>query len=181
MKSSTDQWAVQAKFDPESDRVQTANTEWVVQQKLIVDSKAPHETLIQSLQDLFARHHIPYGLLAKLGKLRRFNKLHFLVDDSGSMNEASDLLLSDAVYINTRFPIAVAGTVVTRWREVENRLHLMVDMLKFIETGPILISFFNSPATLELRRYNNQSPDEFAFQAHQAIEVLFNNNAPNGR
>lgn len=141
--------------------VATSNPSWVFTQEWIVQSKEPVAKIFQSIDDLFDKYQIPRGMLAKLKLLQRFKRLDFLIDDSGSMLSPSD-------------PFA------SRWAEVENRLLQMMELVQFVETGPIHISFFNHPDELVIERQEGQTPAEFLDVAKNAIRDKFRTVKPSG-
>lgn len=149
--------------------------DWVVAKK---GSTMSREQAIQSLDALFTKYQIPLGLLVKCKELSRFSSLQFIVDDSGSMSRNSDLLWEDAEYIKEYKSIKPQGGYVSRWEEVENRLHLMIDLLAWTETGPIVISFFNNAFETITLNPGTQSPQQFAAEAHIKIHSYFSTMPP---
>ena len=59
----------------------------------------------------------------------------------------------------------------TRWEEAEDRIHIIIDMLKYIPSD-ISISFLNNHDTLTLS-HQNISPDDFASDAHRDVNAIF--------
>jgi hypothetical protein len=60
----------------------------------------------------------------------------------------------------------------TRWQEAENRLHIMMDVLAFIPTQDILITFLNAPNTIHLSRAG-MTPESFQSNAHGQLVQAF--------
>ena len=56
------------------------------------------QDLYQGLMDYFIIYEIPIGLLNKLLELRNY-RLNFMIDDSGSMQAASDAKKSEATVV----------------------------------------------------------------------------------
>ncbi len=146
--------------------------------------------LINGLTDFFSRNEVPIGLLNKVLMMREYNPV-FIPDDSGSMNEESDVKIRDAHEV-TKKNIKIRckredieykkGHKMTRWEEAENRLHIIVDILKFIPVPPIRITFLNdlpdeSKGEQEhpiILSQQGKSPAQFAEEAHLAISNAFN-------
>ena len=55
----------------------------------------------------------------------------------------------------------------TRWQEQEDRLHIMIDFLACIPSGPVVITFMNRPVTLVLE--HSCTPDHWAANAHAQL------------
>ena len=131
--------------------------------------------ILDGLSKIFDRNEIPIGLMGHLTELRWFAK-EFLCDDSGSMTNPSNLLRASAsIYMknigNPREPI------MSRWQEIEDRIHIMIDLLAFVPGKPITIRFFNHEDTLVLDHYG-KTPEQFAADAHQDIRTLFSKLSP---
>lgn len=131
--------------------------------------------LIDGLGSMFGRYEIPIGLMSKLTVFKGAS-LHFKIDDSGSMNDPSNLLIADLSPHMRKVVVAQDRKNTTRWEEAQDRLHILIDVLAYVPTGPIIFSFFD--------RYNNtgkrvvldrtgKSPEQFLAEAHQAIYLLF--------
>ena len=135
-------------------------------------SQKEDEDLLDKLGKYFAMYEIPLGLLSYLLPLKNF-KSHFIMDDSGSMNEKSDFTLGDAhPVVQSRFSHQPKGTVLTRWQEAESRLHAMIDILSFIPTLGITISFLNRANVITLMQQGKTS-EAFAAEAHEKITTAF--------
>lgn len=102
------------------------------------------------LGTLFGRYEVPIGLLSKLLVLRDYN-LVFILDDSGSMENETDLHASDYMSEFMRGRGHPTGSKLTRWSEQEDRLHLLMEFLCWIPTGKITIGFLNRSHKLVLR------------------------------
>ena len=130
--------------------------------------------LIDGLMRVFAQNEIPIGLLGKLASLQGAT-LHFKIDDSGSMVNDSNLLLRDACWY-TQQTLDSRRNRLTRWEEAEDRMHTLIDLLAFVPTGPIILSFFDRPYhkgyQLMLDR-RGKLPTDFLQEAHAAIHQMF--------
>jgi hypothetical protein len=135
--------------------------------------------LVEQLSQYFARYETPIGLLNKILALQMY-KLIFIVDDSGSMASSTDVYLKDACSFVKGTAAFNPATFMTRWQEAENRLHIFVDIVSFIPTKGIKISFMNSSAVLNLVQ-DGKSPDQFKAYAHDLIHTTMTTSArPSG-
>ena len=101
------------------------------------------------------------GLVNKILELQTFDYIYFVVDDSGSMNNQTD----------TRNP--QTGMPITRWEETRSRLLQLMELLSFIPTQTIIISFLNRNIQLELIHQNGQHPDTFFRSSCDKINNAF--------
>jgi hypothetical protein len=125
--------------------------------------------LIEQLSLYFARYETPIGLLNKILALVQY-KLDFILDDSGSMMCDSDVKMSEGcehVKKNVTFD---SNTLMTRWQEAEHRLHIFIDIISFVPTKGIKVSFMNSSRVLELSQ-DGKTPDQFKAYAHDLIHT----------
>lgn len=63
-------------------------------------------------------------------------------------------------------------TMMTRWQEAENRLHIMVDILAYIPTVSITITFLNATNCISLVQ-SGKTQQQFMLEAHGAIGHAF--------
>jgi hypothetical protein len=134
--------------------------------------------LLDKITLLFRQHEVPIGLLNKLLVLSEY-EINFIIDDSGSMENESDALLNQAsVYIQNKVKPNYQIHM-TRWQEAEDRLHVMLDILAYIPTQKITISFLNRAQKIELT-HSYKTPEEFAAQAHREVSRAFQS-PPQGR
>jgi hypothetical protein len=140
-----------------------------------------YEQMLDQLSALFAKYEVPIGLLSKLCALSDYN-INIVIDDSGSMNEKTDSLKSGAYteFMKQYFRDTYADLTkqMTRWEEEEDRLHLMIDFLAYIPTGPILVICMNRSDQFNLIR-DGKTPDQFLNEGHQYIRRMFTK-APGG-
>jgi hypothetical protein len=138
-------------------------------QSLHVTDNVEGGTLIDQLSTYFARYETPIGLLNKILALQMY-VLVFIVDDSGSMSLATDVFLKDGCdYVKGNESFAPT-TKMTRWQEAENRLHIFIDIISFVPTKGIRVSFMNSSTVLELSQ-DGKTPDQFKANAHNLIHT----------
>lgn len=135
-------------------------------------------TLLDQLSKVFAQYEVPIGLINKLLVLSQQGeeyKLNFIIDDSGSMNLDSDVNSNEAGQIikEKRNAQGISKPFLSRWEEVEDRLHSMINILAYIPSDTISLSFLNRKDELKLS-HTGKTPTEFADEAHQKIKNLFN-------
>jgi len=126
--------------------------------------------IVDKLGAEFSKYETPIGMINKLLGIRDRN-LNFIIDDSGSMGRSSDVKLNEATpfVLKGRTPDAA---LMNRWEEAEDRLHIMIDLLAYIPTKPIKISFLNSTQEITLSRAD-LTPDQFKVEAHRLISEAF--------
>lgn len=133
--------------------------------------------LLDGLSTIFASYEVPIGLINKLLALTEYT-LNFIIDDSGSMNMTSDLLMSAAhpMVKKVRDPQgrrATTNSKLTRWEEAEDRIHIMLDMLAYLPIDTIKLSFLNNTSSnLELT-HAHKTPEQFCAESHEKISQLF--------
>ena len=121
-------------------------------------------SFLDDLSAIFTRLEIPIGLMGHLIELRWFS-LHFLIDDSGSMGSNSNLLRSMA---SPQMSGYAGSYYMTRWEEAQDRLHVLMDLLAYVPTQRIRLSFLNHPDIICLER-QGKSPSDFKNYAHYTI------------
>lgn len=141
-----------------------------------------NKIIINSLTQFFSYYEIPAGLLVKLTALEGI-RLHFKIDDNDSMNNDSSVLSPNASpYM--RDHIDRNQKYLTRWEEVEGRLHLLLELLAYIPTAEIILSRFDTPtqkgACVILSR-EEKSPVAFMEEAHAQIRALFHEKPRNSK
>lgn len=123
-------------------------------------------TDMERLGALFNRYEIPIGFLSKALMLSEYH-LHFIIDDSGSMNEPSDVNRADAhpqfTSDDTQSPR------LTRWEEVQDRLHRIIELLQYIPSQGITVSFLNKSQGFSFKHAELASAEN----AHDTIRGLF--------
>ena len=124
-------------------------------------------SFLDDLSSIFTQLEIPIGLMGHLIELRWFS-LHFLIDDSGSMGSSSNLLRSMA---SPQMSGYSGSTYMTRWEEAQDRLHVLMDLLAYVPTQQIRLSFLNHPDIICLQR-QGRSPLDFKNYAHFTISQV---------
>jgi hypothetical protein len=133
--------------------------------------------ILEQLGQKFARYEVPLGMVNKLMMLTNY-KLDFLVDDSGSMSNATDVEAIDATepvktLIRGRLGREPkAGDKMSRLEEAEDRLHIMAGILAYIPVEYMQVRFLNDRKPLVLNR-TDLTPEEFETQSHDAIRKRF--------
>jgi hypothetical protein len=127
------------------------------------------EELLTGLYEKFAAWQIPRGFVNKLALTMKSDsdpcpdepKRIYLQDDSGSMNEPSDITDD-------------AGRNQTRFQEAEQRILSHLEFLAFVpNTGKIQIRFLNRPDVVTLNRPLGQSPEDFLAESRLEIRAAF--------
>lgn len=133
------------------------------------------DDLVAGLTRVFNENQIPKGLKSKLTPLKG-TMLHFKIDDSSSMLNASNLPMKDLSDYVPKNPAKGATDYATRWEEAEDRLHRLIDVLAYVPTGPITLSYFDrdQPGQRVILERKNQTPEEFLKEAHKTVRQLFN-------
>ncbi len=94
---------------------------------------------LNRIKELFDTHRIPMGMLAKLSELDDYD-FDFVIDDSGSTNELSDVKKEMA---HPKIKPLVDGTHLTRFQEIESRIHYLVDFLASYRNVKLKFTFLN--------------------------------------
>lgn len=131
--------------------------------------------LLEELTDYFVQFEVPVGMINKIVALKEY-RLNFIIDDSGSMRAPTDVYLVDATPYVLRGAVPPPGVKMTRWQEAENRMHILMDIISFIPTKLITITFMNAPEVITLQ-HDGKSLDGFRTEAHAKIVAAFNANA----
>ncbi|GEM_PF-4197325 len=146
------------------------------------ETKVDGKALVEGLKRVFIQNEIPLGLMTKLTDFRGLS-LDFKIDNSGSMTRRANLLAADlspyvadlSCHMKDKLGIPVDKHA-TRWEEAADRLHILIDVLAYVPTGPITLSFFDTEQKagkqLVLDR-KGKSPEVFLKEAHQAIASFF--------
>ncbi|GKZ00149.1 hypothetical protein MPSEU_000968200 [Mayamaea pseudoterrestris] len=137
-----------------------AAIELVQEPEICVAAGMTAETMVDELGSVLGKYEVPIGLMNKLIMLTEFDSLEFIVDDSGSMQCASDT--TDPV---TRQPN-------TRWKEAKDRLKDMIEILAYVPFNQIGIEFLNRQDRISLTR-QGRDPKTFLADAFGQIESVF--------
>ena len=158
----------------------------IMQDKYFLDKfNAPQQIdggqVLDGLSTFFSKYEVPIGLINKLLALQEFNTLNFIIDDSSSMGTLSDFTLGEAtLYLHQKYNPdgrQQPKKRLTRWNELEDRIHILVDILAYIPTS-ITIGFLNRNNVLVLD-HCNKTPEQFSQEAHQKVSQIFSY-GPNG-
>lgn len=107
----------------------------------------PTDQVLERLQKVLAKHEIPVGLVAKLFQLERFGTLYFNIDDSGSMNSATDSFHAD-------------GSPMTRWDEVFIRVKTLFEIIAYVPIQKVHVAFLNRNDDIDIVR-KGETPEQF--------------------
>lgn len=134
--------------------------------------------LLDGLYTFFEKHEVPVGLVNKLMTLTEYDKLDFIIDDSGSMAESTDVTIAESTdYVRKNAltsRLRDINSKMTRWEEVEDRLHVLMDILAYLPIKMIRIHFLNRRTELKLSHLG-RTPDQFSQEAHREISNAFRN------
>jgi len=125
------------------------------------------DELVDGLGAIFQRNEIPMGLMNKLIMLSEFDKLEFLVDDSGSMQCDSDTKDTN-------------GRTQSRWSEAQGRIQSMVEVLAYVPIQKLEVRFLNRPTTISLSRNPQERPEQFIQNSMQKINDAFRSGPQGG-
>jgi hypothetical protein len=92
--------------------------------------------------------------------LSEYNSLEFIMDDSGSMQCATD----------TKDP--ATGQSMSRWKEAQLRLKEMIEILAYVPFNQIMIQFLNRHDKIILTR-QGRTPVTFMEDAYRQIDAAF--------
>lgn len=118
------------------------------------------DTMVDELGSVLSKYEVPMGLMNKLMMLSEYNSLEFIIDDSGSMQCATDA--KDPV---TRQPMS-------RWKEAQLRLKEMIEILAYVPFNQILIEFLNRRDQIVLTR-QGRAPNVFMQDSYKQIDAVF--------
>lgn len=160
-------------------KAQNDNVACVVEAIRVEESHARElpEGSHERLMALFQRYEIPIGLLGGLNQLSECARLLFILDDSGSMEQTTSLTtLKYRSAFMQRLPIVRAYQ--RRWDEVEDRLHLMLEILLEVKTGgPLEFRFLNHKAESMCIHHDDKHDAE---SVHAGLHDLFLRVRPSG-
>lgn len=101
-----------------------------------LDHKIDNATILENISECFEKYSIPIGLLNKLLLLKN-RHINIMISDDDAMNKPYHSLNNH--------------TKMTRWNALENRISQLIDLLTFIPTASITISFLNRKEKLVLK------------------------------
>lgn len=127
------------------------------------------DEIMARLEGLFAYYEVPIGLLEKV-LLLQGHGICIILDDSGSMGQQTDITVKQAgPYMATQLAHLHPSTRLTRWQEMQDRLHILLDFLSCIPCE-LRIRFLNRTDQIALHK-GVDSPEEWARKAHSAVAM----------
>jgi len=137
-----------------------ATIEMMQDQQFCADAGMNPDTVVDELGAVLSKYEVPMGLMNKLMMLSEFQALEFIIDDSGSMQCATDS--NDPV---TRKPMS-------RWKEAQLRLKEMIEILAYVPFNQIVVEFLNRRDQIILTR-QGRAPALFIQDANSKIDAVF--------
>lgn len=139
--------------------------------------------ILQKLTQVLKAQGISIGFLDKLLMLQD-RQLNYILDDSGSMTAGTDVNYTQA-HPEMRERLYGADpryAYMTRWNEIEDRLHFIVDILVYVPTKTIKFSFINRSDEIILtpEERKEKSPEECRQMLHTKLSDIFSQ-GPSGR
>lgn len=134
------------------------------------------------LEEFFKVRELVPGLVNELKRANDYPEWVLILDNSGSMRSGSgnysgrygkDL----SPQMQVRFK---SNEELTRWEDLEERLHLMVPLFAFFPKIRLNIFFLNGESTINLDQSRQLGYTGFIHAAHQAISNFFEWNRPDG-
>ena len=116
---------------------------------------------LDELNNVMAKYEVPAGLLAKLLQVKEFQLMEIIVDDSGSMNAATDAL------------DPVTGSSMSRWWEAKWRISQMIELLAYVPSPPIKIYFLNRTDIISIEKNSGELPSDYIKRAESILLTAF--------
>jgi hypothetical protein len=130
-----------------------------VEPEIFIEGSSDHHGL-EELNQVLAKYEVPGGMLSKLLGLQGFHRAEIIVDDSGSMQ-----LATDAKGPN--------GEELTRWWEAKYRIAQMIELMAYVISPPITVRFLNRPDILEIQRQDDEVPSEYIARVETLLVQAF--------
>eukprot|EP00977_Amphora_coffeiformis_P025723 scaffold21700_cov164-Amphora_coffeaeformis.AAC.4 len=137
-----------------------ATIEMMQEPEICLEAGMNADEMVDKLGAILAKYEVPLGLSNKLLMLTEFESLDFIIDDSGSMQCTSD----------TIDPVTKQQN--TRWKEAQNRLKEMVEILAYVPFNQIKVEFLNRRTQVVLTR-QGRDPQSFLAEANRQIDQVF--------
>jgi len=137
-----------------------ATIEMMQEPEFCVDAGMNPDTMVDEIGSVLSKYEVPMGLMNKLMMLSEYNSLEFIMDDSGSMQCATD----------TKDP--ATGQSMSRWKEAQLRLKEMIEILAYVPFNQIMIQFLNRHDKIILTR-QGRTPVTFMEDAYRQIDAAF--------
>lgn len=138
----------------------TATIEMMQDPEIALQAGMQPDKMLDQLGAILSKYEVPLGLMNKLFVLSEYQRLEFMIDDSGSMSR-----VSDTVNRGTNEPQ-------TRWAEARVRLKEMIEVVAYVPFQQIIIEFLNRPDRISLAR-EGRDPAAFIADAHRRIDRVF--------
>eukprot|EP01063_Lacrimia_lanifica_P038801 TRINITY_DN8346_c0_g1_i1.p1 TRINITY_DN8346_c0_g1~~TRINITY_DN8346_c0_g1_i1.p1 ORF type:complete len:735 (+),score=234.82 TRINITY_DN8346_c0_g1_i1:91-2295(+) len=130
---------------------------------------------VDRLTARLAECEAPLGVATKLGMLRQY-ALSFMVDDSGSMLAGTGCEAAAAGgYMKAKlcgYAPDAHPHYLTRWEEMQDRIHSLIDLIAYVPTGTVTLSFLNRACRVDLPR-DRLAPEAWAADAHWRVDQAF--------
>ena len=138
-----------------------------VEREIFLSAAEGPDRGLDELNQVLAKYEVPAGMLAKLLDLRKFDSAEIIVDDSGSMT-----LQTDAKDPN--------GMPMNRWWEAKWRISQMMELMAYVISPPVTITFLNRPNVLYLQRNDGEIPTAYIQRVEYTLTQAFRV-GPSGR
>ncbi|KAL7427841.1 hypothetical protein ACHAXM_001025 [Skeletonema potamos] len=122
---------------------------------------------IDELNNIMAKYEVPAGMLAKLLQVKEFQLMEIIVDDSASMNCATDAY------------DPITGSTMSRWWEAKWRISQMIELLAYVPSPPIRIYFLNRTDIISIEKSVGELPSHYIKRAESILLGAFRRN-PSG-
>jgi hypothetical protein len=119
---------------------------------------------LDELNNIMAKYEVPAGMLAKLLQVKDFQLMEIIVDDSGSMNCATDAL------------DPITGSKMRRWWEAKWRISQMIELLAYVPSPPIKIYFLNRTDIISIEKSVGELPSDYIKRAESILVNAFGRN-----
>ncbi|KAL3809745.1 hypothetical protein ACHAXA_009247 [Cyclostephanos tholiformis] len=137
-----------------------ATIEMMQDSDFCADAGMNPDTMVDELGSVLSKYEVPMGLMNKLMMLSEFHALEFIIDDSGSMQCATD----------SKDP--VTHRPMSRWKEASIILKELIEILAYIPFNQIVVEFLNRRDQVILTR-QGRAPALFIQDANSKIDAVF--------
>ncbi|KAL7496530.1 hypothetical protein ACHAWT_007042 [Skeletonema menzelii] len=118
---------------------------------------------LDELNSIMTKYEVPAGLLTKLLQVKEFQLMEVIVDDSGSMNCATDAL------------DPITGNKMSRWWEAKWRISQMIELLAYVPSPPMRIYFLNRKV-ISIEKNSGELPSDYIKRAESILQGAFGRN-----
>mmetsp|Transcript_7856 Transcript_7856/g.16405 ORF Transcript_7856/g.16405 Transcript_7856/m.16405 type:complete len:437 (+) Transcript_7856:243-1553(+) len=130
-----------------------------VEPEIFVGAEQP-DCGLDELNQVLAKYEVPAGMLAKLLDLRKFDAAEIIVDDSGSMTLQTD----------AKDP---KGMPMNRWWEAKWRITQIMELMAYVLSPPLTVTFLNRPNVLHLQRSDGEVPTAYIQRVESILMEAF--------